>query len=138
MPGLILDASTALSWIMPGEAAADPGGIQQAVATEGALVPSLWPLEVANALLVAQRRKRIDAAFRLAALTDLAALPIEIDAETHVRAWREILALAEDHGLSLYDAAYLELALRKGLPLATLDSQLAAASRRLGVLFGLH
>lgn len=135
MPRLVLDASTALSWIMPDETAAKLDAVQQAVADQGALVPSLWPLEIANALLAANRRGRIDAAFRVAALADLAALPIEIDAETHLRASSDTLALADTHGLSVYDAAYLELSLRKGLALATLDGQLGAAATRLGLLF---
>ena len=135
MAGLVLDASTALSWVMPDEATARLDGVQCAVADQGALVPSLWSLEIANALLVASRRGRIDAAFRDAALADLATLPIEIDGETHTCAWNDTLALADAHGLSIYDAAYLELSLRAGLPLATLDSQLAAAAKHLGALF---
>lgn len=76
MAGLVLDSSIALSWCLPDEAAPEADEVQRTVATQGAVVPVHWPLEVANALLMAVRRARIDAGFRDAALRDLAALPI--------------------------------------------------------------
>jgi predicted nucleic acid-binding protein len=91
-------------------------------------VPSLWHLEVANVLEMSVRRKRHDARFRDATLADLAQLPIQVDAETHRRAWDTTLQLAVRHRLTLYDAAYLELALRSDLPLATLDEDLRKAA----------
>jgi predicted nucleic acid-binding protein len=97
------------------------------------VVPVHWPLEVANALLMAVRRARIDAGFRDAALRDLAALPIVLDPETSSRAWHDTLRLADAHRLTAYDAAYLELAHRRALPLATLDAELRAAARAFGV-----
>ena len=102
----------------------------------GALVPMLWPLEVANVLLMAERRHRIVSAERSQALGWFAALPIEIDYEAAHPAWADLPALAVQHRLTAYDAAYLELARRRGLPLATLDQELAAAARAegLGVL----
>jgi predicted nucleic acid-binding protein len=103
------------------------------VAEQGAAVPGLWRLEVANSLTMAARRGRIDPPFRAAALDDLAVLDIAVDAETDARAWRETLDLAERHRLSLYDAAYLERPLRLRLPLATLDADLRAAARAEGV-----
>jgi predicted nucleic acid-binding protein len=131
MPGLILDSSIALSWCLPDEGG--PDQIQHAVAASGAIAPLHWPLEVANALLMAQRRQRISADFRDAALRDLAALPISLDGETSARAWDETLRLAEAYGLTTYDAAYLELAQRLTLPLATLDAELCVAANALRV-----
>jgi predicted nucleic acid-binding protein len=94
----------------------------------GAWVSGLWRLEVANILEMGVRRKRHDAAFRDATLADLAQLPIQVDAETDQHAWGATLHLAERHQLTLYDAAYLELALRRDLPLATLDEDLRQAA----------
>ena len=104
------------------------------MAEHGALAPGHWPLEVANALLMAVRRRRVDPRFCTAALRDLATLPIALDAETSARVWHDTLRLAEGHHLTVYDAAYLELAQRRKLPLATLDSALSAAAGALGVV----
>lgn len=131
MAGVVLDSSIVLSWCLPDEGGADE--FQHEVAGSGAIVPSHWPLEVANALLMAERRQRIDAGFRNAVLRDLAALPISLDGETSARAWNETLRLAEAHRLTAYDAAYLELAQRLSLPLATLDRELRVAADALGL-----
>ena len=131
MTGLVLDSSVVLSWCLPDEGGADQ--IQKTVARAGAIAPAHWPLEVANALLMAERRQRITTDFRNATLQDLGTLPITLDAETSARAWHDTLQLAETHRLTLYDAAYLELAQRRALPLATLDAELGAAARALGV-----
>lgn len=96
-------------------------------------MPSLWPLEVANALLAGERRKRTTAAKVSQFLSLLQALPVRLDGETSPRAWHDTLHLARAHGLSVYDAAYLELALRRGLPLASLDAGLKAAAGAVGV-----
>jgi predicted nucleic acid-binding protein len=100
----------------------------------GAWVPALWRLEVANVLQMNVRRGRHDAAFRDAALTDLAMLPISIDPETDQQAWGATVRLAARHRLTVYDAAYLELAQRRGLPLATLDKELRDAATAEGVI----
>ncbi len=134
MAGLVLDSSIALSWCMPDENSEKTDAIQQRVAEQGALAPAHWPLEVANALLMAVRRRRIDARFCAAALRDLASVPIALDAETSARAWHDTLRLAEAHRLTVYDAAYLELAQRQRLPLATLDLDMLAAARALGLV----
>jgi predicted nucleic acid-binding protein len=96
-------------------------------------VPQLWPLEVLNGLNMAERRKRIDAARRKGLAAFLRALPITVDADTATEAWDGIQRLAIRFRLTLYDAAYLELAQRRELPLATLDKQLRTAATGLGV-----
>lgn len=131
MAGLVLDSSIAVSWCLPDEGEADQ--IQHEVAEAGAIAPAHWPLEVANTLLMAERRQRITADFRNSALRDLAALPIVLDSETSLRAWHDTLRLAEGHHLTVYDAAYLELAQRHTLPLATLDVELRHAAQAIGV-----
>jgi predicted nucleic acid-binding protein len=105
----------------------------ESVADHGAVVPALWRLEIANSLTVAARRGRIDTEFRRAALSDLAMLEITTDLHTDSNAWGETLHLADRCGLTMYDAAYLELALRRRLPLATLDDQLRAGATTCGV-----
>ncbi len=100
-------------------------------------MPALWRLEVGNSLTVALRRGRIDADFRRAALDDLSLLDITIDQSTDSHAWGETLLLADRFRLTLYDAAYLELARPRVLPLATLDGSLCTAAAAVGVrLFG--
>jgi predicted nucleic acid-binding protein len=93
----------------------------------------LWRIEVANVLEMKVRGRRNDAVFRDNALTNLSLLPISIDQETDRQAWGATLRLAERHRLTLYDAVYLELALRRGIPLATLDIELRAAAKAEGV-----
>jgi predicted nucleic acid-binding protein len=97
-----------------------------------AWVPALWHLEVANVMLGAQRRGKIDKAGAEKFMATLNAFDIEVDDETIPVAWTKTLALGEAYDLSAYDAAYLELALRKGLPLASLDRPLRSACRRAG------
>lgn len=99
----------------------------------GAWVPSLWKLEVANVLRIMVIRKRAEASFPDQVLAALSDMPIMIDLETADRAWSETLALSREQDLTPYDAAYLELAVRRGAALATLDMRLAAAARRRGI-----
>ena len=135
---LILDSSVTLAWIYGDETTDAIRRVFAIVADHGALVPSLWRLEVANSLTMAVRRRRIEADFRQAALTDLACLDITTDPHTDGRAWSDTLRLADQFRLTVYDAAYLELAQRVGLPLATLDQALRGAASALGVtLLGL-
>ncbi len=98
------------------------------VTENGAWVSSLWRLEIANVLEMGVRRHRHDSGFRDATLSDLVLLPIHLDANTNEHAWGATVRLAGQHRLTVYDAAYLELALRRGLPLATLDQELRAAA----------
>ena len=126
---LILDSSATLAWVYSSETTEAVRHVFDLVCEDGAWVPGLWRLEVANVLEMGVRRGRTKAAFRDAALTDLALLPISLDPETHLQAWGAAARLAARHRLTFYDAAYLELAKRRGLPLATLDLELRAAAR---------
>lgn len=100
----------------------------------GAWVPGLWRLEIANILETGARRGRHDVAFSDASLADLGLLPIQVDGETEGRAWGATLQLARKYRLTSYDAAYLELAIRRRLPLATLDKELIQAAGKEGVV----
>ena len=133
MSALVIDSSAALSWCFEDEASPETDAVFEQVRDQGAVVPGLWHLEVANVLLQAERRGRIttgDVAMRFELIADL---PIMTDDETIARAWREILALARAEGLTTYDATYLEVAIRRGLPLVTKDAALIAAAGRSGV-----
>jgi predicted nucleic acid-binding protein len=130
---LVLDSSAALAWIYSDETTDAVQRVFDMVAENGALVPALWRLEVANSLTVAVRRGRIAVEFRNAALADLALLDIATDPHTEVYGWTTTLHLADRFRLTLYDAAYLELAHRRSLPLASLDGELRTAGRALGV-----
>jgi predicted nucleic acid-binding protein len=130
---LVLDASLTLSWFFKDERTPGTDAVLTWVTETGAVVPALWRLEVANALQMGIRRGRIDAAFRDSALTQLSQLSIAADPDTDAYAWTTILQLAARFQLTLYDAAYLELAQRRRLPLATLDRELRDASAALGI-----
>lgn len=125
---LVLDASSVLAWAYSDETG-HPDAVIDFVEANGAHVPAHWILEVTNTLLVGERRNRLKAGQRQRFLAEIAALPIRVDAETSVRGWDAIPALAEQHHLTSYDAAYLELALRLDVPLVTLDRDLARAAR---------
>jgi predicted nucleic acid-binding protein len=130
---LVLDSSATLAWIF-GDETTDPiRRVFDAVVEEGAIVPALWRLEVANSLTMAVRRGRIDTEFRRAALADLAVLDVTTDETTDAHAWGQTLSLADQFRLTAYDAAYLELAQRRNLPLATLDADLRQAAASLGL-----
>ena len=130
---LVLHSSATLAWVCGDETTESIRELFDAIADSGAVVPALWRLEVANSLTVAVRRGRIDAEFRQAALTDLALLDITTDPHTDACAWAATLRLADHFRLTLYEAAYLELAQRRTLPLATLDKDLCAATTALGL-----
>jgi predicted nucleic acid-binding protein len=132
---VVLDSSATIAWFMPDEQGSQQ--LLQHVAAEGAVVPSIWPLEIGNAFLLAFRRGRITADHRARALDQLASLPIEYDSETLTYAWTATLELADRFRLTLYDACYVELARRRGLPIASLDRNLRAAAQALRVpIFG--
>ena len=130
---LVLDSSAALAWIYGDEATEPIRRVFNAVAEQGAFVPSLWRLEIANSLTGAVRRGRIDHEFRRAALADLGDLDIVVDAQTDSRAWNATLEFADRFLLTVYDAAYVELAERRALPLATLDRDMRRAGAELGL-----
>ncbi|MGH3630006.1 MAG: type II toxin-antitoxin system VapC family toxin [Sciscionella sp.] len=131
---LVFDSSATLAWIYSDETSEAIRRAFDLLAENGAWVPCLWRLEVANILEMGVRRGRHDAAFRDATLADLALLPISLDPETDRQAWGATARLASRHRLTLYDAAYLELAQRRGLPLATLDRGLRSAAGDEGVI----
>jgi predicted nucleic acid-binding protein len=130
---LVIDASAALARAYPEETTAPIEAVFVTVADEGAWVPTLWRVEVANVLSLGVRRGRLTVQRRENALADLAGLPIFEDAETGIHAWGRTIVLADAHRLTVYDATYLELALRLSLPLATLDEDLRSAAQREGI-----
>ena len=127
----VVDASVSAAWFLPDEATARTEAALQATATHNVWVPALWLLEVGNLLLSAQRRKRITADKRRELAAAASALHIRVDREAVTIS--SVDELASRHRLTAYDAAYLELALRRGLPLATQDAALAAAMVKAGV-----
>jgi predicted nucleic acid-binding protein len=130
---LVLDCSATLAWIYPDETTEAIRHVFDIVPSDGCVVPMLWQFEVVNGLTVAVRRGRITAAFRADALNALELAPVSVDPETNTHAWRTTLQLADRFGLTLYDATYLELAQRRSLPLASLDTDLRDAGRILGL-----
>lgn len=130
---LAIDASVTLAWYFDDEATPETDALLEQVAASGAIVPALWRLEVANALQVSIRRKRIDTAYRDHVLRRLARMAITVDPDGEAHAWTTVLHLADRQNLTMYDAAYLELAQRRDLPLGTLDRDLQAAARAIGV-----
>ena len=133
MNRFVVDSSVAVCWCLGDETNPYADAILRALRTHTARAPSLWPFEGANGLLMGERQGRLTIAESQRALADLAALPIDVELATAERATREVMELARSEGLTVYDAAYLELAMREGLPLATLDTQLKAAATRVGV-----
>lgn len=122
-----------MTWCFEDEANGYGDAVLQRLSTDVAQVPAVWPLEVANVLAVGERRKRLDMA-RAARFTELLrALPITVEGLLLNRALGPILELAREHQLTSYDACYLELAAREGLPLATQDARLKEAASRIGV-----
>ena len=137
--GFVLDCSVTMAWCFNDEATPYTEGVQEKLAELRAVVPTIWPLEVVNATLVGERRQRLDEARSTRFLAFLTALPIVVDEQTSQRAFSDIAHLARAHHLSSYDAAYLELAIRRGLPLACLDGKLKAAAQAVGVpLYGIQ
>ncbi len=134
MSEVVIDSSIALTWCFEDEASPETDKLFERIRDDGAVVPGLWYLELSNVLLQAEKRGRISAGDIATRLDLIAELPISVDQETTVRAWHEILTLARAERLTTYDATYLELASRRGLPLLTKDDDLAQAATRLGVV----
>jgi predicted nucleic acid-binding protein len=129
----VLDASLALAWALPDEATDYTDAMLLRVAAGKAWVPPLWSYEMANGLLMAQRRKRLSAAQRSAFVEELLKLPIEVEQRAARAVLETLITLAATYSLTAYDTAYLDLALRKGLPLMTQDKALRAAAAKSGV-----
>jgi predicted nucleic acid-binding protein len=129
----VLDGSVTMVWGFEDEADEYAEAILERMPDLKAHVPSLWPLEVANALLVGERRRRITSAETARFIAILGAFPITVDDQTVAHDWADTMHLARAHNLSSYDAAYLELAIRLGLPLAALDGKLKTAAGAVGV-----
>lgn len=132
--GWLIDASVGLAWVHQDQATAETDRLLEEVeAGTSVVVPSLWFLEIANGLLVLQRRKKLTGAERKSALEALARLNLTVDEEAGRAAFQQTSELAEKHGLTIYDATYLEVALRRKLALASRDTNLREAAKRCGL-----
>jgi len=129
----VLDCSVAISWCLVDENNDYANGILAMMPDAEAFVPGIWSLEIANVLLVAERRNRMTTEQSSEAIALLQSLLIQVDTATDANALDGTLVLGRQEGLAAYDAAYLELALRLRLPLATIDTRLAQAATRCGV-----
>jgi predicted nucleic acid-binding protein len=130
----VVDASVGFAWVYQGQATPKTDQwLKDVAAGAMVIVPALWYLEMSNVLLIAQRRHRLTAVQRKAALEKLTALQFTVDEEGARHAFGKTSELAEKYGLTIYDAIYLELALRRSLPLATRDETLKTAAKRCGV-----
>lgn len=136
MTGFVLDYSITMRWLFLSEKASDQryaNRVLESLENVTAFVPSLWHLEVASVLLNAERRNEIEAGESEGFVCQLENLPIEVDTSTSMRVFGRTFGLARAYKLTSYDAAYLELAIREGLPLATLDKDLSKAAKKAGV-----
>jgi len=131
---IILDCSVTMAWCFEDECDEYADAVLDALAEAGGVVPSVWALEVANVLVVAERRGRLKEADTTQFVELLRSLPIAVEETPPDRALRSVLALAREYRLSSYDAAYLELAMRTGAPLASRDEGLRAACTASGAL----
>ena len=132
-PTLVIDSSITLAWCFADEMTPATDEIQDRLSVETALVPEHWCLEVANALLVGERRKRIAAADVSQFVVELGNLLVQVDDQLSSRVFDHILTLSRAHNLTSYDAAYLDLAVRRNLPLASLDVDLRRAAKKVGI-----
>lgn len=126
----VMDNSVVMSWCFEDEGNRYAEAVLESLESAEAFVPAIWPLEVGNVLLVAERKKRLSQAEVVRFLALLGGLPITVEQEPPERMLKEIVSLAREHGLSTYDASYLDLAMRFDLPLATLDASLVKAAQK--------
>jgi predicted nucleic acid-binding protein len=133
MTRVVVDASVALAWCFPDEISTEADRILANLKGKSILVPAVWALEIANAILVGERRKRLKQPEILRFVVLIESLPILEDQQSVTDRINNVLPLARVHGLSAYDAAYLDLAARHNTPLATLDVALQKAARRAGI-----
>lgn len=129
----VLDCSITMAWCFEDESNEHTDAILEKLQSAHAIVPTIWPLEVANVLLLAGKNKRITAVQSASFIDALSALPIIVDPSTTSRAMHSIFSLATQAELTIYDAAYLELAIREKIPLITLDKALIKAAKKLHV-----
>jgi len=129
----VLDCSITMAWCFEDESDDYTDGVLEDLKNTTAVVPAIWPLEVANVLLLAKKNKRITEVQAASFIDALLALPIVVDQSTTSRAMHSILVLAGQSDLTIYDAAYLELAIREEVPLLTLDKALIKAAKKLRV-----
>ena len=130
---IVIDASAALAWCFADERSTESQALLEYVSVNGAKVPQIWHLEVANALLVGEIKGRISKSHVREQLDNFDALPIIVDDKTTRNAWSDIFELARQYGLTTYDASYIELAQRLKQPLATRDKAMIAAAKKLGL-----
>ena len=133
MKRFVLDCSMTMAWCLEDEASPRADAVLASLESQEAIVPSHWPLEVANVLTICERKGRLSASRISQILRLLGGLAIDIDDQTAKRALGDVLSLARAHRLTAYDAAYVELALRTGCPLASLDAELNASATGLGI-----
>jgi predicted nucleic acid-binding protein len=130
----VIDCSVTIAWVYDNERTEEIDRVLDLIHSMGAVVPAIWPSEVANTLQQGVKQRRIDRKDRAQALANLGKMKIDIDRHTNEFAWNDTLAMADRFGLTTYDASYLELAHRTEFPLATLDQDLRAAAAKLGVV----
>ena len=130
---IVVDCSIAMAWLFHDESTPKTVALLNRLATETALVPAWWFVEITNVLAMAERKGRITPSQSDAFIADLSKLAIERDDEATNRAFTHLLALCRTHRLNSYDAIYLDLAIRRSLPLATLDEDLRKAAKKLGI-----
>lgn len=133
MTSFVLDASMALAWHFPDEASPRANAVAALSDAATIVLPSHWFAEIANGMLVGERRRRTTSEERIRFVGRIGLLDLKIDGPDPARMFDVILPLARAHGLTVYDTLYLELAERRGLPLASLDEELNAAARRVGI-----
>jgi len=133
MDCIVIDNSVVMTWAIEDQADAYADAVHDALGSVEVIMPPIWPFEVANSLLVAERRKLISRQKSDGFLGLLAGLPIAVQAESPSSAWAGALAVARKTGLSAYDASYLHLASRSGCPIATLDRAMHNAAKKVGV-----
>lgn len=126
----VIDNSVVMAWCFEDESSQYSDDVLGCLELSTAFVPAIWPLEVTNVLLVAERKGRISEAGVTRFITLLDQLPIVVEQESPSRMFKEIFALGREYNLSSYDASYLDLAMRKGLSIATLDKKLIAAAKQ--------
>ena len=129
----VIDNSVVMSWCFKDETSQYPDAVLDRLQDSTAFVPSIWPLEVVNVLLVAERKKRLKEADSVRFITLLSQLPIIVEYERTERMMKDLLTVARANKLSSYDASYLDLSMRKGFPIATIDTRLIQAAKKTDV-----